>query len=59
MFDLTATCRNQLCDNYQHEFTKREKKATYQDGNDRTQRRTDLACPLCRCWGKITKIEEV
>jgi hypothetical protein len=59
MYDLTASCRNKNCDNYLKSFVKREKKATYIDGNDRVQRRTDLTCPLCRTWGKILEIREV
>lgn len=59
MFVLTAICREKKCDNNGVAFTKHEKTKTYESSDGSIRIRTDLACPMCRTWARIIKIEEV
>lgn len=54
-FIFIAICRNSNCGNYGKEFTREKKEATYKSTSGETRRIEQIACPLCRCWSKISK----
>jgi len=54
-FVFIATCKNSNCRNYGKEFTREKKGATYKSTSGETRQIAQIACPLCRCWSRISK----
>jgi hypothetical protein len=56
-YRLTARCPNDRC--AVGEFQAERKRINYVSTSGRLETKTVLACPECRCWGAITRTEEV
>lgn len=59
MVTLYAICHMPGCKNQGFEISKQAKSGYYPATEGRLKPRENIVCPGCRCWAKITRIEEV